>query len=152
MFTRLIDLFIGEWIWSMMYGWAYICSYALCATIVLKRFLPTSYIKSLCMSIGASVVAFIIYSSLIIILSTFFIHPLHYHPTHIVQKPFIAHLLLATVYTVFQIMYFVVLHRIFRVNIKKALLGSFISSLAATIISYLYLRLSIGIIFMHPYH
>lgn len=146
--SNFANFLLSEWIWGMMFGWAYVASNALTLTFFLKHLLPTSLFKAFIMAIGANIASFLSYSMVVVIVFMHLFKWLYVPTINEIQHPLWAHLLLATIYTVLQLGYFRLLYKIYRINYIHASIAVISSALSAALLSYYYLKLTVGIIFM----
>lgn len=100
------------------------------------------------MAIGANIAAFSTYSFVIVGVFMYILRWWYVPEIYDINTPLQAHLMLTIIYTALHMLYFFLLYKVFRINLSKALYAVLISSLMATGVSYYYLRLTVGIIFI----
>lgn len=134
------DFLLSEWLWGVTFGWSYIFINLLLMTFFFRRLLRLSWFRSILLSISAHSFSFFVYSGLVI---GFFMHLLQwwYVPNQyeVVAGPFIASLSLGLIHVLLQILFFVLIRKVYKIDITWALVSIFVSSGFSVFLSYWYI-------------
>ncbi len=138
--TALGDFLLSEWLWGITYGWLYIPINIVIMTFFLRRLLHMSRFRAIMLAITTNGFSLLVYSGIVV---GVFMHILQwwYVPQQyeIVTIPFRANLFLGLVHFVLQVCFFILIHKTYRVNMRRLFSIVLMSNITSVLISYAYI-------------
>ena len=134
------DFLLSEWLWGVTYGWSYIFLGVLLLTFFSRWLLNLSLFRAFFLSMSAYSFSFFIYSAIVV---GGFIHFLQWwyvpHQYEVVAGPLVANMSLGLIHSLFQILFFAMVSKVYRMDTTRFLIGIFLSNALAVVMSYWYL-------------
>ena len=138
--TFIGDFLLSEWLWGITFGWSYLLISVLVIYFFLRRFFSLSRFRCLFLSLSANGFSFLLYYVIVVGL---FIHLLQwwYVPgqCEVLTGPFFATFWLGLIYTMLQISFFVLISKVFRINLKRLLTVAVLGNGVTIVLAYAYI-------------
>lgn len=136
------NFLLSEWLWSMTFAWSYFVTSVMMHALLLWRFVPLAFFRSLFLSFLAISFAFVGHSLIVI---GVFIHVFRswYVPGdyELVAGPLRATIYLALIYTVFHAAFYGMVHRMSGQSWTRLMMIACASNGIAALLSYGYIAL-----------
>ena len=142
MFTEIGNFFIDQWLWNVTWDWYHIPLSIFFMTILFKYFLRINIISSLLIAAGSTAASFLTYT-LFVVGILMYVFKFNYDQAlqmqEVLADPLHACLYVATIYTVLQTVFFMVLNRFYPVHRIKMIIAAAVANMITAGLIYLVL-------------